>query len=68
MPRFHTAWSVVQLRMIGRPRNLAVILLLALPPARAGAQGLSLPDLIDALLEPTEAMRDKEDAVEMEKN
>ena len=32
------------------------------------AQGLSLPDLIDALLEPTEAMRDKEDAVEMEKN
>ena len=25
-------------------------------------------DLIDALLEPTEAMRDKEDAVEMEKN
>lgn len=32
------------------------------------AQGLSLPDLIDALLEPTEAMRAAEDATELEKN
>jgi hypothetical protein len=32
------------------------------------AQGLGVPDLIDALLAPTEAMREKEDKTELEKN
>ena len=32
------------------------------------AQGLGVPDLIDALLAPTEAMREKEDKMELEKN
>jgi hypothetical protein len=32
------------------------------------AQGKGVPELIDALLAPTEVMREKEDAVEMDKN
>ena len=32
------------------------------------AQGLGVPDLFDALLAPTEAMREKENQVELDKN
>lgn len=32
------------------------------------AEGMSVPDLLEALLAPTEVLREKEDAVEMEKN